>query len=287
MIFETESSYNYIQVIEEESYRYLFLNDAQAMHSIYHPEKLNYSGPWSQVLVAPYFNAYPQHPETVESMAIIGLAGGTTARQAIEIYDNILIDGFEIDPKVVKVGREYFGMTQSNLNVHVEDGRWGLKHIKKAFDIISVDAYRPPYIPWHMTTVEFFSIVNDHLTEDGVLVINIGRSPMDRTLINDLSTTIAKIFPSIFIMDLPDSYNSVLFATKQPGSWEDFVLNYHMLIDMEAESLLLESMAMTIINRQPTAETTQVYTDDRTPIEWVTNKLVVSYLLTGGMEDLQ
>ncbi len=111
MIFETESSYNYIQVIEEDSYRYLFLNDGQAMHSIYHPDDLNYGGPWSQVLVAPYFNSYPQHPEKVQSMAIIGLAGGTTARQASEIYEDITIDGFEIDPKVVDVGRKYFGMT--------------------------------------------------------------------------------------------------------------------------------------------------------------------------------
>jgi len=70
-------------------------------------------------------------------------------------------------------------------------------------------------------------------------VINIGRSPLDRTLVNDLSTTVAEIFPSIFIMDLPDSFNSVLFATKQPGSWEDFALNYNMLFDKEADQLLL------------------------------------------------
>ncbi len=88
-------------------------------------------------------------------------------------------------------------------------------------------------------------------------------------------------------MDLPDSYNSVLFATKQPGSWQDFALNFNMLIDLEIDPLLLEVMEMTIINQQPPAETTRVYTDDHTPIEWVTNKLVVSYILAGGMEDLQ
>jgi len=287
MIFETESSYNYIQVIEEDAYRFLFLNDAQAMHSIYHPEELNYGGPWSQVLAAPFFNAYPHLPESVERMAIIGLAGGTTARQATLVFEDIMIDGFEIDPKVVEVGRKYFGMTQPNLNVHIEDGRWGLNHINEDFDIISVDAYRPPYIPWHMTTIEFFKIVSDHLTEDGVLVINIGRSPLDRTLVNDLSTTVAEIFPSIFIMDLPDSFNSVLFATKQPGSWEDFALNYNMLFDKEADQLLLEAMEMTILNQQPPALVTQVYTDDHAPIEWVANKLVVDFILAGGMDDLQ
>lgn len=287
MIYETESSYNYIQVIEEDAYRFLFLNDTQAMHSIYHPEELNYGGPWSQVLTAPFFNTYPHLPGSVERMAIIGLAGGTTARQATFVFEDIMIDGFEIDPKVVEIGRKYFGMTQPNLNVHIEDGRWGLSHINAKFDIISVDAYRPPYIPWHMTTIEFFKIVSDHLTEDGVLVINIGRSPLDRTLVNDLSTTVAEIFPSIFIMDLPDSFNSVLFATKQTGSWQDLALNYNMLVEMDADPLLLDAMEMTILNQQPPALTTQVYTDDHAPIEWVANKLVVDYILAGGMEDLQ
>jgi len=287
MIFETESSYNYIQVIEKDSFRYLRTNEGQGLHSVYHPTELNYFGPWSQALVAPFFNSYPHLLDSVNRMAIIGLAGGTTARQASMVFDEILIDGFEIDPKIVEVGRQYFGMNQPNLTVHIEDGRWGLAHIDQMYDVISIDAYRPPYIPWHLTTVEFFTIVNDHLTEDGVLSVNIGRSPLDRTLVNDLGTTIGEVFPSIFIMDIPDSFNTILFATKQPGSWEDFHLNFNMLLQMNVEPLLLDAMAMTIDNQQSLPKTTQVYTDDRAPIEWLTNKLVVDFILSGGMEGFQ
>jgi hypothetical protein len=46
-------------------------------------------------------------------------------------------------------------------------------------------------------------------------------------------------------------------------------------------------MAMTITNRQPTPEITRVFTDDLAPIEWLTNKIVVDYFLSGGLEDLQ
>ncbi len=155
------------------------------------------------------------------------------------------------------------------------------------YDVISVDAYRPPYIPWHLTTVEFFTIVSEHLTEDGVLVINIGRSPFDRTIVNDLSTTVGQVFPTTFIMDIPDSFNSILFATKQPGSWENFVLNFGMLGEMNVEPLLLEAMEMTINHQQSPSKTTQVYTDDRAPIEWITNKIVVDFILSGGMEGRQ
>jgi hypothetical protein len=257
------------------------------MHSVYHPTRLNYQGPWSQALVAPYFNPAPQTRDSVERIAIVGLAGGTTARQAAVVYPDVPIDGFEIDPKIVDVGETYFDMTQPTLNVIVEDGRWGLAHSSEVYDIISVDAYRPPYIPWHMTTVEFFQSVYDHLSEDGAMMINIGRRPLDRTLVNDLATTIREIFPTVFVMDLPGSFNSILFATRQPGSWDYFLENYIQLAAVETPPLLLDAMALTYNNQQMPPENTRVYTDDRAPIEWLTNKIVVDFIFAGGTGDLQ
>ena len=64
----------------------------------------------------------------MERYAIIGLAAGTSARQASEVFASVKIDGFEIDREIVAVGREYFGMTMPNLTVYIEDGRWGLEH---------------------------------------------------------------------------------------------------------------------------------------------------------------
>jgi spermidine synthase len=288
MVYETESAYNYIQVLEVDDYRYLRLNEGQGMHSVYHPTELNYYGPWSQVLVAPFFNAAPRTLDEVESIAIVGLAAGTTARQATAVYgEDVAIDGFEIDPKIIDVGREYFDMNEPNLEVVAEDGRWGLAHSSETYDIISVDAYRPPYIPWHMTTLEFFQTVHGHLKDDGVMVINIGRSPLDRTLVNDLATTIREVFPTVFVMDVPGSFNSILFATRQPGSWDNLWVNYGHLLEEDTPKLLLEAMTTTISAQQPAPETTRVYTDDHTPIEWVTNKIVVDFILSGGAEVMQ
>lgn len=287
MIYETESSYNYIQVLEQEAFRYLRLNEGQGMHSVYHPTILNYRGPWSQVLVAPYFNAAPHDPDSVEKIAILGLAAGTTARQANAVYSDIELDGFEIDPKIVEVGREYFEMNQPNLTVYVQDGRWGLAHSAKQYDIISVDAYRPPYIPWHMTTVEFFTMVYERLTADGVLVINIGRSPLDRTLVNDLGTTIRQAFPTVFVVDLPGSFNTIVFASKSAGSWDNFYENYNHLVDSSVDPLLLEAMALAINHQQGPPAKTRVYTDDRAPIELLTNKMVLDFILAGGTEEMQ
>ena len=181
-VYETESAYNYIQVQEQNGYTLLKLNDGQGVHSIYHPDTLNYGGPWEQFLVGPYFYAN-RKPQDVKRMAIVGLAAGTAARQATAVYGDIPIDGFELDGKIVEVGEKYFGMNLPNLTVHIGDGRLNLERSPYKYDIIAVDAYRPPYIPPHMTTQEFFEIAASHLTDDGVLTINVGSVPGDRRLI--------------------------------------------------------------------------------------------------------
>lgn len=289
MVYETESAYNYIQVLEYDGYHYLRLNEGQGVHSVYHPTELNYYGPWEQVLVAPFFNPAPVKTADIRSLAIVGLAAGTTARQASIVYPNIHIDGIEIDPKIVEVGRKYFDMNQPNLNVIVQDGRWALAHSDQQYQIISIDAYRPPYIPAHLTSQEFFTTVREHLTADGVMVINVGRGPDDRRLIDALSTTILTVFPTIHIVDIPGSFNSILFATVQPTAPENLAANYLNLIqqDSSANPLLLRSIEVAASQLQPQPQVSLVFTDDKAPIEWMTNNMVIQFLLSGNKEMLQ
>lgn len=286
-VFETESQYNYIEVQQVNGFTLLRLNDGQGVHSIYHPNQLYYGGPWEQFLVGPFFNA-DYTPEQVERYAVIGLAAGTSARQATEVFASVKIDGFEIDRQIAAVGREYFGMTMPGLTVYIEDGRWGLEHSPYTYDLIAVDAYRPPYIPPHMTTREFFQIAYDHLADDGALAINVGRAPNDRSLINGLSTTIAAVFPSIHIMDIPNTLNSIVYASKQPTHADDLMHNYETLAARgDVHPLLLTAIGSTIVNLQPGYETTQVFTDDQAPIEWLTDTLVINFFLRGDVQTLQ
>jgi len=286
-VYETESAYNYIQVLEFNGTYYLRLNDGQGVHSEYNPQTLEYGGPWQQFLVGPFF--YPdRRPADVTRIAIVGLAAGTTARQAAAVFPNVVIDGFEIDPKIVAVGRKYFGMNLPNLNVFVQDGRWGLENSPEKYDLVCVDAYRPPYIPPHLTTQEFFQIAADHLKLDGSLAINVGRAPGDRRLINGLATTIGTIFPSIYVMDIPGTFNSIIYATLQPTSASNLEHNLIALAsDGSTAPLLTDSMAITWTNLQPAPQHTIVFTDDLAPIEWMTNNLILNFLLHGEMNTLQ
>jgi len=286
-IYETESAYNYIQVLEEGDFRYLRLNEGQGIHSVFHPEQITYYGPWMQFLAAPFL--YPDfRPESVERIAIIGLAAGTIARQATAVFGPIKIDGYEIDPEIIRVGQEYFSMTEQNLFPMAQDGRWGLEHSKHSYTIIGIDAYRPPYIPWHLTTREFFQIVYDHLDENGTLVINVGRSPGDRRLINGLATTVGSIFASVHVMDVPNTFNSMIYATVQPTDSVTMSENYTALLDQKnVHPTLLEAISRASYYMQSKYEENMIYTDDLAPIEWITNDMVLNFVLLGDMENTQ
>jgi spermidine synthase len=273
--------------LEFSGTRYLRLNDGQGVHSEYNPQTLDYGGPWQQFLVTPFF--YPDRkPVDIRRMAIVGLAAGTTARQAGSVFPNVTIDGFEIDPKIVEVGRKYFDMNLPNLNVFVQDGRWGLEKSPQRYDLICVDAYRPPYIPPHLTTQEFFQIAADHLAQDGSLAINVGRAPGDRRLIDGLATTLGTIFPSIYVMDIPDTFNSIIYATLRPTEASNLFSNLAALsTNGTGQPLLLESMSLAWTNLQPAPQHTVVFTDDLDPIEWMTNDLIFEFILRGEMGTLQ
>ncbi len=287
-IFEKESAYNYIQVQEFNGYRILRLNEGQGQHSVWHPTEVDFHGPWEQFLAAPFFNAPPFTPQGVKRIAIVGLAAGTSARQATLAFGPVPIDGFEIDPEIIRVGQKYFGMTMPNLTPIAEDGRIGLRRSRERYTLIILDAYRPPYIPPHLTTQEFFQLVYDRLDDNGTLALNVGRSPNDRRLIDGLVGTIHTIFPSVYVMDVPDTFNSIIYATRRPTDLNNLYANLaNIYAHQEYHPLLRTSLERTITNMQPTPTAKIVFTDDLAPIEWITNNMVLRYILYGDLGDLQ
>jgi spermidine synthase len=218
----------------------------------------------------------------------VGLAAGTAARQMTAVYGNVPIDGFEIDPKIVEVGQKYFGMNLPNLNIIIGDGRLNLEQSPHKYDIIAVDAYRPPYIPPHMTTQEFFEIAASHLTENGVLILNSASVPGDRRLIDGLATTMGTIFPSIYTVDIPGSLNTMIVATKQKTVPESFAANLFALSnDPTIHPLLIHTMQTTFANLKTGFQTTTVFTDDHAPIEWIVNDMVLRFIMGGNTQYLQ
>ena len=188
---------------------------------------------------------------------------------------------------IIEVGRNYFDMNETNLNASAEDGRWGLSRSEKTYSVIGIDAYRLPYIPWHLTTQEFFLEAKEHLQDDGVVVINVGRTPEDRRLIEALASTMGTVFPSIHVVDVPGTFNTIIYATMQETSPENLVYNVLTLEEQGAPEVLLEVINRAISNLQPAPGPGIVFTDDMAPIEKLTNSIVIEFALNESLEILR
>jgi spermidine synthase len=272
-IYETESAYNYIQVVRAGSETQLLLDEGSAVHSIYDPTTLYTHGYWDDVLLAPYFGS----GRVPGRVALVGLAGGTVARQFTAIDGPIPIDGVEIDPKIVDVGRRYFDMTEPNLHVTVADGRYWMATQAGRYDVILVDAYRQPYIPFYLTTREFFQSAKAHMAPDGVLAINVGRTPTDTRLVDALSGTLNAVFPNVFIIESNRRFtNSVIYATSSSATVDQFLARARAETNPKLQPIVAEALETGDLRQvRPNGI---VFTDDLAPVERLIDDIILAYI---------
>ncbi|CAA9562615.1 MAG: Spermidine synthase-like protein [uncultured Thermomicrobiales bacterium] len=274
LVHERESTYNYIQVVDDDGAAKLILNDGHAVHSIYDPDRLLTGGPWDYFMAGPLV-IEAAGPETVQRAIFIGLAGGTGVRQLSAAYGPIAVDGVEIDPEIVEVGRQYFGLDEMpNLNVIVADGRYALRTSDETYDLIAVDAYRQPYIPFQLASREFFDEASAKLTEDGVVVVNVGRTQTDFRLVDTLAATMRASFDHVYAIDVGRYLNTILIGTNAPSSLANIEPN---ATKFAADSPIREVarwIGETGNGRvvQPGGE---VFTDDRAPVERVVDGIIL------------
>ena len=278
LIYEQESLYNYIQVTQlPNGTRQLILNEGEAIHSIYNPNpKTVLTGwYWDYFLAAPYFNS-GFTPQKLHRVAIIGLAGGTIAHQFTQVYGPVPIDGVEIDPAIVNVGRKYFVMNEPNLHVYVQDGRTFLETTRAHYDLIAIDAFQQPYIPFQLTTREFFTTIREHLSATGVVALNTGHTTQDFRLVQAFVNTMSQVFPSVYTFNVPGTFNTEVMATMQPTSIDTFRLNLAQFAPQTVMSQVASEVLPVVTRGYPDGGI--VFTDDRAPVEQITDQLLLNYI---------
>lgn len=280
---EGESLYNYYQILQRGPETWLKLNEGIGLHSVYHPQSALSEGIWDYFLVAPLFAGEP--PVEVRNMYLVGLAGGTIAQLYTDVYGPIPIDGAELDPDIVAAADTYFHLGEyPNVNAVAADGRsWLFRQPpERQYSVIAVDAYRPPYIPFHLSTVEFFRLVRDHLAENGVIAINVARSGEDTSLVDALAATLAQVFPSVYVLDESTEAfslgNSLVVASVQPTTLADFERNA-AAIDPITYPLLAEMARRASLTVRPADISGPVLTDDKAPIEQIVHGIMLRYFL--------
>jgi spermidine synthase len=272
VLFEGESPYQFVQVVREPSGDVvLHLNEGWAVHSVRPAHGVLTGGYWDAFLALPLLDGRP-----AGRVAILGNAGGTVANLFAAAWPRSRLDGVELDPLVSDVGRRFLGMRDPNLTVHTADGRFWLASNDGPFDAIVVDAYRQPYIPFHLVSREFFDLVRRRLAPHGVVAINVGTPPRLTAVVRDIAATMRAAFPAVQAARY-DDFNSV-------------VVGYRDAADATAAPALLRTasglpagparrLARLLRAVRPGGE---VLTDDRAPIEWLTDRALFEYLRAGA-----
>ena len=215
VLFEGESEQQYIRVVEQtDGDTVLELNEGQAVHSVLPSRGFLTADYWDSFVELP-FAAADRPPKRV---AILGNAGGTIARQYGHFWPRAKVDGVELDPELTDIGYRYFDMgSNPNLTVYNDDARPWLRQADGRYDMIVVDAYRQPYIPFYLTTKEFFELARDHLAPGGIVVVNVGHAAGNQEFERVIGATMASVFPTV-LRDPVEDFNSLMIGSEAPAS---------------------------------------------------------------------
>jgi spermidine synthase len=275
-LYQTDSRYQYFDVRDVPGGgRVLELNEGVVANSVWYRGHALTGGEWDMFLVLPPLRNRPLH-----SVLVLGNAAGSTARGLAAVYPGVRIDGVEIDPAITAAARRWFALdTIPNLHVITADARAYLLTTRRRYDLICIDAYRQPYIPFQLSTREFFEVVRNHLTPGGIVALNVSRVPGHRGLVHALARTVRDVFGNAWTWDAL-RFNSLVFASDPPLT--------RAQIAARAANIPRRIRPLAPLFRRHVAASGfrgTLLTDDRAPVEWIADRGMLEYVARGGRFD--
>ncbi|MBI4159792.1 fused MFS/spermidine synthase [Candidatus Wolfebacteria bacterium] len=279
-IYEDESSYQYIQIIDRQAgaVRQMRFDGGAGSQSVAvytHARGSAGVGAKDQILTSAYFDYYNLLPAARDgkdkNILLIGVAGGTIIKQLEHFWGTrIATDAVELDPRVIVLAQEYFNLKTKN-SIHTADGRMFLRRNEKAYDIIIVDAYSREYhIPWTLATKEFWELARSRLTPNGVLSMNMAvfeESPEKSKILEAITNTLAASFPYLYRAEVTAHRSGGNYMIMGANEEIDFNALESRLRDQALQSLIPTLTRAERINYNPHGI---VLTDDRAPVEQIT-----------------
>lgn len=261
LAYEGESIYNYLQVKETDKSVILSTNVLFGVQSIKMKEDGLTGMYYDYALAAPLMADAPNKEKT--EVLILGMGTGTYAHQCRKYFDNMTVEGVEIDQKITDLAGIYFDLPE-DVRVTTYDGRAYLQAIDNKYDVIMVDAYQDITIPFQMSSLEFFTLVKDHLKEDGVMVVNMNMKSDGEGGINVcLADTISEVFPNVYTVDVRGATNRELFASENADMLTLLSENRKQLRQKELTAMM-ERVEDNLTVYKSTGE---LLTDDKAPVE--------------------
>ncbi|MFH1789332.1 MAG: fused MFS/spermidine synthase, partial [Candidatus Altiarchaeota archaeon] len=262
VIYQTESEYSLIKVLDEGDVMRLAVNQDRWSQTVAKKDSILTGG------YIDYFNLGPVLADVGEVL-IIGVAGGGSVRQLRHFYPGVAIDAVEIDPTMIEVAEAYFNLSiGEGVRVIVEDGRTYLRKTERKYDFIEVDVFSGgPNIPYYLATREFFESAYGHMTDDGVLMMNVLSIGAYLQLADVVSKTVASVFPSVYVVDR--GVNQIIVAYKKKTPVEEYLRPLRG-VSGELAPVANHTLYHTRLPRGPD----MVLTDDHAPIEGMIHEML-------------
>jgi spermidine synthase len=261
-------------VIERGGELQLCVNDGFAVQSFVRRDgKLPLRDVWAYYALAPSFSA----ATSPKNLLLLGLGGGTAAEIYRRLYPSAGVVGVELDPAIVEAGRRWLGVRLDGVEVVIDDARiFVAAEAARApgrFDVVILDAFQFPYVPFQLATAEFFASVRRTLAPGGVLLVNVGRYGEARDVVHAVARTLAAVFPHVGQADPPSRSNTILVASDHAPSEARGVEG----LDVSPETrAVLRDLAARHAPLKPAAwpEGTPLLTDDLAPVERLTDRII-------------
>ncbi|MFA6391933.1 MAG: fused MFS/spermidine synthase [Patescibacteria group bacterium] len=277
LVYEKETPYQYVQVVKEEnSDRYLLLiNDGHGVQSIYDPKNIILDNYYDYYSVLPYLH---KNNTGDLDVLLIGLGGGTISHQYLNLFEdkyNLKIDGVEFDPGVITAAKEYFDLNNQDINIYTSDGRTFLRASDKKYDLIIVDAYAQQiYIPFHLSTQEYFNEVNEHLNENGILAMNINAIKYESRLLQSILQTVKSVYRNTYAVPLGrDGFNWLVVASDKDLEFDSMQKKNSIGILND----IVKEVAQKVITVQQDQSANILY-DNKAPVELLTEKEILDFI---------
>ncbi len=275
-VYEDESAYQYIQVVDEDNLRFLKMNEGYGISSVLNLAKDN-------VLTGYYYDFYNLLPylsgnNKEQDVLILGLAGGIISTQLDHFFGqdyDLEIDGVEIDKKVIEVAKKYFNLENPSLTVHNFDGRNFLAYTDKKYDYIIIDVYSNQlYISFHLTTKEFFQLAKKHLKKNGIVAMNVNAAAKNSELLKSITNTMLLVFDNVYwLQEREYDWSFMVLAS-------DKKINFEKLDKLEIKKDLIP-VAKTAIDNHVELKYDYNFAyliDDKAPIEHLTDWMILDYI---------
>ncbi len=281
VVVDTQTAYADLTVVDDGDVRTMYIGGVP-QSAIYLDDREGYVFDYAKYAHLPLLVQ-----NDTERVLFIGGGGFTLPQRFVELYPNVTVDAVEIDPEVVRVAREHFGLEESpRLTVYVEDGRSFLQQTNHTYDVIVLDAFRADRVPFHLTTTEFMELAASKLDEDGALIANTITVPagdgsaFGRAVVKTMDRTFSQVYT--FPTAPPRSLQNVeLLAIKGD---RDYSLDEFRAIATRKDLGVDLTGALDRYRRGEDVKTDDVpvLTDDYAPVDsLLANQLGKQYVISG------